>query len=96
MPRDFTETRGDGNVSRTFHYTRLKITRSPEPDGCPQIVSAASDAPSQFLVNYTDFQGNRTQLEYDGNWYVNSVTDANGTAPGDPRTAAQRFPAQRA
>jgi hypothetical protein len=35
MPRDFTETRGDGNVSRTFHYTRLKITRTSEPDGCP-------------------------------------------------------------
>jgi RHS repeat-associated protein len=100
MPRDFTETRGDGNVSRTFHYTRLKIARSPEPDGCPQIVLPNSDAPSQFLLNYTDFQGHTTWLGYDrGNnnekWYVNSVTDARGTSEGDPNhtTTYARGPA---
>jgi RHS repeat-associated protein len=100
MPRDFTETRGDGNVSRTFHYTRLKIARSPEPDGCPQIVLPNSDAPSQFLLNFTDFQGHTTWLGYDrGNnnekWYVNSVTDARGTSEGDPNhtTTYTRGPA---
>ena len=96
MPQDFTETRGDGNVSRSFHYTRLKITRNPEPDGCPSIDSQASDAPSQFLLNYTDFQGHTTWIGYDHvTWYITSVTDARGTGQGDPSytTSYQRGPA---
>jgi RHS repeat-associated protein len=81
MPRDFTETRGDGNVTRSFRYTRLKIQRDSEPTGCPQIVAPASDAASQFLLSYTDFQGHTTILDYDRGtnnekWYVKTVTDA--------------------
>jgi YD repeat-containing protein len=83
MPRDFAETRGD-IPTRTFHYTRLKIQRDSEPTGCPQIVAPASDAASQFLLSYTDFQNHTTWLHYDANWYVDKVTDARGTNEGDP------------
>jgi RHS repeat-associated protein len=88
MPRDFTETRGDGNVSRSFHYTRLKLTRTSEPDGCPFIDFGVSGPQSQVVLNYTDFQGHTTALGYDANWYVNSVTDANNHT-----TSYQRGPA---
>src|SRR5437016_11959350 len=73
MPTDFTETRGDG-PTRTFSYTWLHVHRDPEGGPCPTL---AGPAPSQFLQSYTDFQGHTTQLGYDSNWYVNSVTDAN-------------------
>jgi RHS repeat-associated protein len=72
----YTETRGDG-PTRTFTYTELHLTRSHgEPEACP--VAFLGPAPQQFLQSYTDFQNHTTQLGYDGNWYVNSVTDANG------------------
>jgi RHS repeat-associated protein len=72
MPTDFTETRGDG-PTRTFHYTALHVLRHDNPS-CPDI---GGGPPSQFLLNYTDFQGQTTYLGYDANWYVNSVQDAN-------------------
>jgi RHS repeat-associated protein len=74
MPTDFTETRGDG-PTRAFHYTDLSIQRPTECcDRCPDITGPA---PSQFLRSYTDFQNHTTQLGYDANWFVNSITDAN-------------------
>ena len=73
MPTNFTETRGDG-PTRTFNYTWLHVHRDPENGACPTL---AGPAPSQFLLNYTDFRGHTTQVGYDSNWYVNSVTDAN-------------------
>jgi uncharacterized protein (TIGR02594 family) len=81
METDFTETRGDG-PSRTFHYTDLTYQSNPQEPGCPEV--SYPQPPSQFLKNYTDFQGRKTWLGYDGNWYVNSVTDARGTSEGDP------------
>jgi RHS repeat-associated protein len=69
----YTEYRGDG-PTRTFNYTALHLGRNPE-DTCPNWNQ--SPAPSQFLLNYTDFRGNTTYLGYDTNWYVNSVRDAN-------------------
>jgi RHS repeat-associated protein len=82
MPADFTETRGDGSRSRAFHYTDLSIQRPTECcDRCPDITGPA---PSQCLLNYTDFQGHQTWLHYDTNWYVDRVTDARGAYDGDP------------
>jgi RHS repeat-associated protein len=75
----YTEIRGDGNgsISRSFTYTDLHLIRHHgEPEACPD--GFRGPAPQQFLLNYTDFQGQSTQLGYDANWYVNSVTDANG------------------
>ena len=69
----YTEYRGDG-PTRVFNYTTLHLGRNPE-DTCPTWYT--SPAPSQFLLNYTDFQGHTTVLQYDSNWYVNSVRDAN-------------------
>ena len=74
----YTETRGDGNVTRRFTYTELHLARShSETDPCPRVTRGP--APQQFLQTYTDFKipANSTQLGYDNNWYVNSVTDAN-------------------
>ena len=75
FPPSFTEHRGDG-PSRTFNYTALTLVRPPPEEGdCPGI---SGPAPQQFLQSYTDFNGHTTSLGYDGNWYVNKVTDANG------------------
>jgi RHS repeat-associated protein len=76
FPTSFTETRGDGPV-RTFNYTSLHLTRQLD-DSCPFWSQSQDPAPQQFLQSYTDFKGQTTHLYYDGNWYVNSVTDANG------------------
>jgi YD repeat-containing protein len=73
----YTETRGDG-PTRKFTYSPLHITRSHDvAEPCPT-ASPASPA-QQFLQSYTDFATppKTTQLGYDNNWYVNSVTDAN-------------------
>jgi RHS repeat-associated protein len=73
MPTDFTETRGDSRT-RTFHYTALHVLRHDNPS-CPDI---GGGPPSQFLLNYTDFQGHTTTIGYDPTtWYVTSVRDAN-------------------
>jgi RHS repeat-associated protein len=73
MPTDFTETRGDG-PTRTFHYTALHVLRHDNPS-CPDI---GGGPPSQFLLNYTDFQGHTTTIGYDPTtWYITAVTDAN-------------------
>ena len=37
-----------------------------------------------MLLNYTDFQGQKTWLHYDTKWYVDRVTDARGAYDGDP------------
>ncbi len=72
----YTEYRGDG-PTRTFNYTELQLIRSHngEPEVCPE--SFHGPVPQQFLLSYTDFQGHTTQLGYDANWYINTVTDAN-------------------
>ena len=84
-----TETRGDG-YTRTFTYT-------PPPPNCSgQDCNICFPVlTSQFLKSYTDFQGHTTYLGYDGNRFINSVTDARGTGPGDPAytTTYQRGPA---
>jgi RHS repeat-associated protein len=76
----YTEYRGDG-PTRTFTYTPLQLGR-PSDESCPrwQQDPITNPAPQQFLRSYTDFIGsaNSTQLGYDTNWYINSVTDANG------------------
>ena len=69
----YTEHRGDG-PTRTFNYTELHIHRFSD-DSCPNRTFGPAD--QQFLLNYTDFQGNTTYLGYDTNRYVNSVRDAN-------------------
>jgi YD repeat-containing protein len=78
FPTTFTESRGDG-PTRSFTYTPLRLGRpnGGDPETCPIVTGPA---PQQFLKSYTDFKtpGNSTQLGYDTNWYVNSVTDANG------------------
>jgi RHS repeat-associated protein len=68
----YTETRGDTPIRR-FNYTPLHLHRFPE-DTCP---TATRGPAQQFLLSYTDFQGHTTELDYDENWYVNSVKDAN-------------------
>ncbi len=73
FPTVFTETRGDSPI-RTFTYTPLHLHRFNE-DTCPTLTFGP--APQQFLQSYTDFQNHTTQLDYDANWYVDSVTDAN-------------------
>ena len=78
----YTEYRGD-SPTRTFNYTDLHLHRSfSEPDPCPTF---RGPAPQQFLLSYTDFQAHTTQLGYDANWYVNSVTDANTHTTGYTR-----------
>ena len=75
----YTETRGDGNVARTFTYTPLHITRFEGDTTCGTWIPREDNpAPQQFLQNYTDFQGHLTYLDYDVNWYVNWVKDARG------------------
>jgi RHS repeat-associated protein len=75
----YTETRGDG-PSRTFNYTSLHLQRSSDDGGCPIWDPNLSRAPQQFLQSYTDFSvpAHTTILGYNGDWYVNSVQDANG------------------
>jgi RHS repeat-associated protein len=68
----YTEYRGDG-PTRTFNYTPLHLSRNTHEDICP----ISSSPPQQFLQSYTDFRGQTTYLNYDANWYVNSVQDAN-------------------
>ena len=78
FPPSYTEHRGDG-PTRTFNYTALTLVRQTggDPDPCPGINGWP---PQQFLQSYTDFStpAHTTSLGYDGNWYVNKVTDANG------------------
>ena len=73
----YTEYRGDG-PSRTFTYTQLHLTRRDGDGQCPTWTynPTSNPAPQQFLVSYTDFQGNSTILGYDTNWYISSVKDA--------------------
>ena len=71
----FTETRGDG-PTRTFTYTPKPHTQG-EPDPCPQYINTY-DTGQQFLLSFTDFQRYPTDIGYDTNWYINSVTDARG------------------
>jgi YD repeat-containing protein len=78
----YTEYRGDG-LTRTFNYTALHLGRSSE-DICPNWNPNISPAPSQFLLNYTDFQGHRTWFHYNSDWYIDHATDARGTSDGDP------------
>ena len=89
MPNEFTETRGDG-PSRTFHYTNFN--QHHRCDGCGICEDYEDNdhwpdrGPQQVLKWYTDFLGlqeNTTWLGYDSHWYVNSVTDARGSGPGD-------------
>ena len=70
MTETFTETRGDG-PTRTFTYTSFHHYTESVCDDYEN-----NSPPTQMLESYTDFQGNRTQIGYDANWYVNSVTDA--------------------
>ena len=92
METAFTETRGDQRT-RTFTYSQLHYRTIPGEPGCPE---TDPDPPSQFLRNYTDFQGHKTWIGYDPiAWYITSVTDARGTQEGDPNytTTYQRGPA---
>src|SRR5205085_11840284 len=78
-PDTFTETRGDGRM-RSFTYTHMSHCQGNECGPCDDYENNnawPSKAPQQMLVSYTDFQANATQINYDSNWYVNSVRDAN-------------------
>ena len=70
----YTEYRGDG-PTRQFNYTGLHLGRV-DGETCPTW-NPNVGPPSQFLLNYTDFQGHTTYLGYNTNWYVNSVMDGN-------------------
>jgi uncharacterized protein (TIGR02594 family) len=81
LSTEFTETRGDG-PPRTFTYTQFKIYDQHPPDPPDPCLDANNNVtegrpPQQLLDHFTDFQGHTTQLGYDSNWYINSVTDAN-------------------
>jgi RHS repeat-associated protein len=71
-----TETRGDG-PTRTFHYHSVQhCVDCPPPDSeCspPEPIDGK-------LLDYTDFLGHTTTIAYDGNGFINSVTDANNHA----------------
>ena len=89
MPNEFTERRGDG-PSRRFHYTNFNQHHRCEGCGICEDYEANDHwpdrGPQQVLKWYTDFLGlqeNTTWLGYDSHWYVNSVTDARGSGPGD-------------
>jgi RHS repeat-associated protein len=74
-----TETRGDG-LTRRFEYTPPQVViHRPENEPCGD-VRTPERPPHQFLLNYTDFQNPKhtTQFEYNGDWYIKKVTDANG------------------
>ena len=76
----FTETRGDG-PKRTFTYTHLRQCQASDCGVCDDYEN--NHPPQQMLDHYTDFytpgsQGHTTQLGYNENWYINSVTDAKG------------------
>jgi RHS repeat-associated protein len=73
----FTETRGDG-PTRSFTYTHMFHCHASECGPCDDVEN--NNPPQQMLTSYTDFQGHTTQLGYDSNWYINSVTDANNHA----------------
>jgi len=80
----FIETRGD-TPTRSFTYTQLWHCPPPDPQEPCDVRTEYGEndlypfrAPNQMLKSYTDFQGNSTQLHYDPNWYIDSVTDANG------------------
>ena len=84
MPNEFTETRG--NVpTRKFHYTDFHHHQcaSGETCGtCDDYYDVENNhwpdaAPQQFLKWYTDFQTHTTQVGYNDDWYINSITDAN-------------------
>ena len=75
MQTNFTETRLDG-PTRSFTYTAFYNHYNGENDPCINY-DQGNNPPQQMLLQYTDFQNQRTSLGYDPNWYVNSVTDAN-------------------
>jgi RHS repeat-associated protein len=85
----FTETRID-TWTRSFTYTSISRCHGIECTICDDEGPAGHQ---QMLLSYTDFNNNRTQLGYDTNWFVNSVTDENthttnytrGTAIGEIR-----------
>jgi RHS repeat-associated protein len=70
----FMETRGDG-PTRSFTYTHLGHCHGNECAPCDDY--DINNPPQQMLDHYTDFEGHTTQLHYDSNWYIDSVTDAN-------------------
>jgi hypothetical protein len=78
FPETFTETRGDG-PSRTFSYSPFHHYTENICDDYQN-----NNPPQQMLKNYTDFQGQRTWIHYNTNWYIDRVTDARGTGDGDP------------
>jgi uncharacterized protein (TIGR02594 family) len=73
-PDTFTETRGDG-PTRTFTYSHIHHCQGNECGPCDD--EGTNGPNQQMLLSYTDFHGHTTVLDYDANWYVNSVTDAN-------------------
>jgi RHS repeat-associated protein len=79
-PDTFIETRGDG-PGRSFTYSHINHCQGEE---CP-CGDHGTNGPDrqQMLLSYTDFEAHTTWLGYDSNWYVNSVTDARGSGPGD-------------
>jgi RHS repeat-associated protein len=86
LPNEFTETRGDV-PQRKFHYTDFSHTFCPpqgeQCDPCQDYgdnYAWPDRAPQQMLKWYSDFQGNKTYLHYNPNWYIDTVTDANGNA----------------
>ena len=78
----FTETRGDG-PTRSFYYTHLRRCQGTECAPCDDYENNVP--PQQMLDHYSDFQNKLTQLHYDPNWYIDSVTDANGHITGYTR-----------
>ena len=79
-PDTFTETRGDGSngprPDKDVHlYAYASLHRQSRVHNLLGLRD--SNPPQQMLDHYTDFQGHSTQLGYDGNWYISSVTDAN-------------------
>jgi hypothetical protein len=88
----FTETRADG-ATRKFNYSTVLYGRPNPNDGPPGPCPLATPSPDgpdnqQVLKSYTDFQGNPTTLGYDGNWFVNAVTDGNGKTTNYVRGAS--------
>src|SRR4029453_12228768 len=79
-PDTFIETRGDG-PARSFTYSHINHCQGEE---CP-CGDHGTNGPDrqQMLLSYTDFEARTNWLGYDSNWYVNSVTDARGSGPGD-------------
>src|SRR5205807_9519680 len=87
LPYVFTETRGDGpngnGPTRTFTYTQFSHCVASDCTICEDVEN--NNPRQQMLRQYTDFQNHSTYLGYDTTtWFINSVTDARGSGPGDP------------